>query len=436
MTNIFQKIINFSLILLVFLLPLFWLPFSFEVYEFNKLYLIFFFVLLSLLAWIAKAIFVDKEIRIKHTSLNVPIILFLLTAIVSTIFSVDPQSSLFGFYGRFSNGLAALLCFSLFYFLIINNVTESEKQESPTRGTKRTESSRKKKQGMLTTDCLLSTFIHSCSLVILMSYFSITGVLQRISTYLPLALQRVVGQSAFTPISRSWEGLAVFLSILTVLLISSILNSSLNLKKNYLKILLIACFGLLMAIDFYSAWVILIVGLSVLVVCALLGGAFRENINRLLLPITLVIIASIFLLFIDTSGGSSPMFVLLKEPLLDQKISWQVGFDAAKDSLKNLFIGSGLGTWHYDFLKQKPVNFNNSILWQIRFDRAGNYFSELLGTLGVLGIIFYILIIGIFFLSSSVLNKKIRDFPYTALFSAATRTPDGAVSTRRHVCRG
>ena len=59
MKETLDKVIKLSLYLLVFLLPLFWLPFSFEAFEFNKQYLLFFLVLFILFVWLAKMVFIE-----------------------------------------------------------------------------------------------------------------------------------------------------------------------------------------------------------------------------------------------------------------------------------------------------------------------------------------------------------------------------------------
>ena len=109
MNTIFNRIIKLSICSLVFLLPLFFLPFSFEAFEFNKQYLLFFLVSLAFFSWLAKMVLVDKEIRFKRSPLDIFVLAFLFIAILSAVFSVDKSSSLFGFYGRFSDGLIGLL---------------------------------------------------------------------------------------------------------------------------------------------------------------------------------------------------------------------------------------------------------------------------------------------------------------------------------------
>ena len=119
MEKFLNKIIHFSIYTLVFLLPIFFLPFSFEPYEFNKQYLLFFLVSLGFLAWLAKLVLINKEIRFRRTPLDVPVLVFMFFAVMSTLFSIDKTSSIFGFYGRFSDSLISILSFGIFYFLIL-----------------------------------------------------------------------------------------------------------------------------------------------------------------------------------------------------------------------------------------------------------------------------------------------------------------------------
>jgi len=63
-------------------------------------------------------------------------------------------------------------------------------------------------------------------------------------------------------------------------------------------------------------------------------------------------------------------------------------------------VGSGLGNFSYLFNKFKPASFLDSVVWQIRFDKPISHFAELLGTTGILGILSYLLLIGMFLLVS------------------------------------
>jgi len=322
MQNLFNKIIKISIYLLVFLLPLFWLPFTFEAFEFNKQYLLFFLVSLAFFAWIAKMALVDKEIKFKRTPLDIPVLAFLFIAILSTIFSADKGSSLFGFYGRFSDGLIGLLSLGIFYFLITNNVqTETDKQK-------------------LSISCLLKLFLWSSFFTILFSYLSAFGIWAKLQSLTGLKLPFVILQRTFNPTSGSMEGLAIFLSALAVLIVSQICFFKWTLKQLGYWILLVGTLGLMVIVDFTSAWIVLILVLTLFLIFALATRMFKENINKLLLPIFLIVIAIFFL----STNIVKNVFPLPQEQILNRSQSWTIGLRAVISDIKSGFLGQELVT--------------------------------------------------------------------------------------------
>ncbi len=406
MSNIFNRIIKISIYLLVFLLPLFFLPFSFEAFEFNKQYLLFFLVSLAFFFWLARMVLVDKEIRFKRTPLDILVLAFLSIAILSAIFSVDKNSSIFGFYGRFSDGLIGLLSLGMLYFLITNNVSADKEQGT----TNNKDKEKIINHSLFTVHSLLKVFLWSAFFVILFSYFSIFGILAKLNEILRLkfSLPLIMLPGNFNPASGSLEGLAVFLSLILVLICGLILfRAERNKLKSFINwLLLIAILVLLLLIDFVAAWIMVFSSLVLFVGIALWKRILRENVNRLLLPIFLIIVAGILLISNPVKDLGINQFSLAKEQTLGQGMSWQIGFGAAIENIKSGFLGSGLGTFHYDFAKFKPAEFNQSLLWQIRFDRAGNYIAELLGTSGFLGLLSYFALVGFFLMVSYFFLKE------------------------------
>ena len=343
MRDICNRVIKYSLFLLVFLAPLFWLPFSFENFEFNKQYLICFLVSIAFFAWILKQVFCDREIRFKKSPLDIYVAIFIFVAAISAIFSADKGSSLFGFYGKFSDGLIGLVSLGVFYFLITNNTSYGKNYGN--------------RISIISASDLMKIFLWSIFFVILFSYFSIFGLWQKIP-----GLPAIMKQPTFNPVSGSLEGLVVFLSIVVVLLIGLILQKS-QLKKNW--------------------------------------------------PSVILLIAALGLLF---SIFSAP---LPKEQVLGQGLSWKVAFGTVTSNLKNGFLGSGIGTYFYDFAKHKSVEFNQNPLWQVRFDRPGNHIAEILATMGFLGLLSYMALVGMFLLISWMLITVPKSqFPILVAFLA------------------
>jgi putative inorganic carbon (HCO3(-)) transporter len=399
MGKFLNKIIKSSLYLLVFLLPVWFLPFSFEGYEFNKQYLLFFLVSLGFLAWLAKMVLCDKEIKFRRTPLDIPILIFLFISILSVAFSIDKSSSLFGFYGRFSDNLIGILSLGALYFLITNNVSLGEN-----RGERVSPSL----SGML------KTLLWSAFFVLLFSYFSLFGVwqimatkFQGIASNLPMLMSRI-----FNPIGGSLESLAIFLSVVAVLLVALILkfqNHNSKVKNFCLFFLLLASTILLIIIDFTAAWLALALSLILFLVFAFWSRVFKERVNVLLIPIILIII-SIALLFTQVSNFKLQVknYNILdspKEILLDQKTTWQVAWGAIKNYP---VLGSGIGTFSQDFAKFKPKEFNQTNLWQLRFDKGSSQVAETISTVGILGFLSWLAIAGLFFLISFYLLRKIK----------------------------
>jgi len=409
-----------SIYSLVFLLPLFFLPFSFEAYEFNKQYLLFFLVSIAFFSWIAKMVLVDNELRFKRTPLDILVVVFIFLAILSAIFSVDKNSSIFGFYGRFSNGLIGLISLGLLYFLITNNVSLSGKplinaDELPITADKKS-AKISQKSALISVSGLIKTFLWAVFFVILFSYFSILKVWG-----FQFQLPQVMLQSTFNPVSGSMEGLSIFLAVVISLLVGMILlkRAPGKLSSIIYYFLLLTSLGLMIIIDFQASWIVLLVTTALLLGLSIGKRMFRENVNKLLLPIFLLIIA-LFGLFTNVTRNF--LVVLPQEQVLGQSESWGVGFKGAIENVKSGFLGSGIGTFHYDFSKFRSSRFNQtSLLWQIRFDRAGNHLAEILGTMGFLGLISYIALIGFFLMISwfiLAVTRKGELFPGLPLIMA------------------
>ncbi|MFH1401971.1 MAG: tetratricopeptide repeat protein [Parcubacteria group bacterium] len=377
MQNKLDRIIKIIINLLVFLVPLFFLPFSYEAFEFNKQYLLFFLVLIALFAWLARMIFLDKEVKFNRTPLDIPILAVVFLAVLSVIFSSDKFSSLFGTYGRFSDGLIPFLVMIIFYFLVTNNDVKIFN--------------------------LIKLFIYSGSIVILAGYFSVFEIWVKINAILKF-LPQIMLQGNFNPVSGPMEGLAIFISIFLALLVGILLTqkSESKIKNLFYWLVLAAGLGLLLIIDFSPAWIVLLVALLAFVAFSLVTRMFKEDVNKLLLPIFLSVMAGVFLL-VNLPGNFQNQ--IPRETVISQGQSWSVAIKTAISGPKNVFLGSGPGTFSLDFSKFKSAELNKTDLWQYRFDRAGSGFAETLATTGFLGSLSNLFLIGLFLMMNWIFLK-------------------------------
>jgi putative inorganic carbon (HCO3(-)) transporter len=92
-----------------------------ELFEFPKMLLVYGFFVLIGGSWLARMI-AHKKIIFKRTFLDWPILLFLGSQILATVFSIHPQTSVWGYYSRFHGGLASTLAYITLYYAFVSNI--------------------------------------------------------------------------------------------------------------------------------------------------------------------------------------------------------------------------------------------------------------------------------------------------------------------------
>lgn len=422
MQKLLNIIIKYSVYLLVFLLPLFFSPFSFEAFEFNKQYLLIFLVSLAFLAWIFRMIVYGREIRLRRTPIDVPVLLFLFVTTLGVFFSVDTFSSILGSYGRFSDGLLGILSLGMLYFIVVNN-TEIDNDKSKTEKREQEAENKKQRTGsILTVKGILKTYLLSSGIIVIFTYFSLFGLWSKLESAIGgKGLPQVMMFKTFNLAAGSLEGLAMILVSVVILVMGLLLYSSKKITNIFSWTFLILAMFLLFWIDFTPSWLVLGVTSVLIFGTAFFKKLCQERINILLLPIAILLICLVGGLFrsslvLSTFFSPSELitntdndiisekFNLPQEIVPDQKTSWKIALESVKE--KPIF-GSGIGTYYYDFFKFKPVEFNQTIYWNIGFNRAGSYVSEILSTGGILGILSYTLLIGAFLFG--LLGKRVPD---------------------------
>ncbi len=116
-----NKLISFFYHCLFFIVPLIFAFNTSELFEFNKIIFIYSITVLIVFLWLIKMI-VTKKIIFKKTVLDIPLFIFLSSQILSTIFSIDKHTSIFGYYGRFNGGLISTLSYILLYYGFVSNI--------------------------------------------------------------------------------------------------------------------------------------------------------------------------------------------------------------------------------------------------------------------------------------------------------------------------
>lgn len=115
-----------NLILLAFNFLFFALPLYFrfdttELFEFNKIILLYIVTTVIASLWAYKMVS-ERKIQIKRSFLDLPILLFLASQFFSTVFSIDFRTSLLGYYSRFNGGLVSIICYVILYYAFVSNI--------------------------------------------------------------------------------------------------------------------------------------------------------------------------------------------------------------------------------------------------------------------------------------------------------------------------
>ena len=126
--QITDYVIEYSFYLIFFLVPLIWLPTNYELFEFNKMILTYILTMVIGAAWICK-ILITKEFKFKRTPLDWFILTFLAANLLSTIFSIDVATSIFGYYSRFNGGLLSTIAYTILYFALTNNFDKKKAEK-------------------------------------------------------------------------------------------------------------------------------------------------------------------------------------------------------------------------------------------------------------------------------------------------------------------
>lgn len=342
-----DRILNYSIYLLVFLVPIFWVPFFFEAWEFPKQFLLLSLSLLIFILSLAKA-FLQRGFKILWP-FDILVLGFLLIAVLASIFSVDRIFSLFGFYGRFSDSLLNLISLGLIYFSVSRSSKEPDVK-------------------------LLKALLLSGLLITVFSYYFL-----------------LARQSNFNLVAPSLEGLAMFLLPLLFL------SLNLDFKKISLAFSFLAL-GLIFLIDYTPSLIAL--GLTAVFYLVFLLVNHSQGLRGENKVVASMLICFSAAAIIGLSFDLPKSFLNFpREVTLSYETSWQIAIDSLKS---RPILGSGPGTFFHDFSKFRQADFNLDSLWQIRFDRPLGYFAEIVSGLGILGLLAYL------FLAFVALNKALN----------------------------
>ena len=370
--NIFEKIIEGGIILLAFFLPLIFFPQASDFFEFPKQVFLFFAAAILTLFWVLKQI-LEGKVKILHSPLTLPIFIFFGIFSASTIFSVNWFTSLFGPYPRFHNGLVSLVSYLLIFFLIIANLREKQQVS-------RILASLSLSGFVLAILGIFHFFdIYPLGNLLKGRFLTLLGSADRTSLFLVMVLPFPLFTFFFNEkrLSRIFYGILSFFLIFYIFLISPFPAS--------ISILFIFFFAFLFSQFKISRKVFLRMG-AFFLICFLLFTLNNWN-------------------FLHSKTPFLKERIVQHDISLDQNTGWAITTGAFQE-FKSLVLGSGPGTYLYDFTRFKPIRFNQTPFWNIRFEKSSNEYFHLASNIGLLGLLSFLLIlISVFKLGKEFLRR-------------------------------
>jgi tetratricopeptide (TPR) repeat protein len=357
--------ISFVIILLILgLTPVLFTPFTTEFFETAKILFLVGSVLILLLLWVFSWVVQDKVVYTK-TPLDLPLILLLIVVLLSTFFSDSRYVAVFGNFPRLHGSAITWVAYILFYFVAVSHL----KSVSQIR-------------------TAIYTLLGSATLVALVTLMSYFGA------YLPISFAKAAN---FTPTGSSFSTAALLLLLLPVTMINFIQS------KNGTMAMVSAVLSSLFIVT-----VILIggdssTGLGVLaspLYLALYATIFlvvyyfrKSNLNKTITLLAIPVILSVLLLILGYApfAQNNPLFQkrvnFPREIQLSFGNSWKVSSAIISNTP---LLGTGPSTFLFNFVNHKPVEFNQTNYWLVRFDTAYNEFLQVFGTLGLLGLLAFV----------------------------------------------
>lgn len=437
-----NRIIRFGFVLTIGLVPLLLTPWNYELFEYNKMMAVYGLTVLVTAAWIIKSIR-EKQFRIPKTPLDIPIALFVGSQLVSTVFSMDPHVSWFGYYSRFNGGLWSIISYTLLYYVFVSSMRGAD----TSNGTSRTG----------TLDAIQRMVRLSLITGILIAVY---GVLERLGIDKSLWVQDVQNRVFSTLGQPNW--LAAYLAILIPLAISFAVGTFPRYGKTayYVAAGVLFFVTLLFTRSRSGLLGFAMADLLFWMFVAARIGMSKIRSSRLFVPA--LVLHGMFFLIVTIHGTSIPQldrFVTVNGllssarsavsttskkleatpsgsqtsvtgPALEvggtesgtiRKYVWQAAIAAWRSSPKTLLIGTGTETFAFAFYKFRPIGHNMTSEWDFLYNKAHNEYLNYLATTGFFGLGSYLILLGayVFWFVQTVKHER-HEETYTlatALFS-------------------
>lgn len=359
-TTAYYKIVQRLIYVVVFMLPLFFLPWTTSILELNKEVLLIIVSGVGLIFWLLHVV-ISGQLPWRSTVLEKGVIALLGANLVVTIFSVAKFKSLFGFSDGVSNSLVVALSLVLMYFLIVNVFNDGGKKLK---------------------------LLLSLSVGIALLY----ALLQMLHVYI-FKFLLITNSRAFNSIG-SLNSVGILAAITLPMFLK---NKSSNRITSYLNVLwTFVALAILVIINWWILWLVAIAGMVAVITLdsiAVLGGSSMNShtessfrISKFIFPMSVIVVA-VFLMVVNFN-----LNFIKKNLPVEIAPSFNLSMQTINSVVKESPVyGYGLENFSLAFDKYGAKSLANTTLSNIKlFDATSQLFNFIVngGLLMLTAIIF------------------------------------------------
>lgn len=410
--------------------------------------------------WLSKMVIL-KKIIFKRTILDIPILLFLISQIISSVISLDSYVSFWGYYSRWNGGLLSTITYITLYYAFVSNFFMKDEEED----SEKKSWIDKNPTGAMVVKRSLFVSIISGFIVALWTIPSHFG-------YDPTCLifrgtfDVSCWTADFQPIVRAFgplgqpNWLAGYMGVLipiTLALVIGIVRKSKNYFDPYLIFYSISFVLFYITLLFTAsrsgiASSIFTLGLMVIFYLILNRKDLSFIKDKLLISLVITIILVSFLAGIKLPVAEKFSFSYLKNAVTNSQVQdsnsaqpqtlpdsgapavsslssgisgsgeirnivWRGAIDVWR---ANPIFGTGVETFAFAYYKHRPAEHNLVTEWNFLYNKAHNEYLNYLATTGLFGLLTYMSIVLAYILVViiNLANKKIKEIKYLGSISA------------------
>lgn len=368
--------------ILVFLLPLIFLPVTLEPLEFNKQTLLVTLTCAAALCWLASML-QGKEVTIRRGWVNLLPWFLAVAFIVPAIYSVAPYLSWVGAHRAQDTSVLTILAVAILFYLLAN-----------TMGGRR-------EHARMHLVLLVSTAL-----------VAFLGVLETLGIPILSEHGEVLQTGTLGTLSSLTTWLIVMSSFFVATFLShrphdSLLHDNIlgAVERLLILFVVLATVFFLLVLDDSTLWILLAISQATLFVFVVFRAKDFPHHARLIVPsiLFLVGLAGWFVLPrltgfsvpLEVTPNTASSLAVAEQTLWTYSSSW----------------GTGPGTYAFDFSQFHEATLNETDFWNTRFDRASSVLLTLVPTVGVFGVTMFGLFIVLLFSRAvvQVLRPRSRD---------------------------